>query len=120
MTSIASPTFSKSNGSNARHFAATAASVLTVAAILFVGSRDWKSGRPVLKSLVDISDIQQVFSSVENAGSATTARSVAIAQATTQVERSMIEHGTLVRRNTQFVSTPSAVPGLHRAGSLGR
>lgn len=93
----------------------TIASLLTIAAILFVGSRDWKAHQSIPATLLDISDIRGVLSKIEHAGSTVTAKSAALHSTSNEVERSLIEKGTLVRRTTQIASdTPGAPTGLMR------
>jgi len=88
-------------GSALGKFAATLASLLTIAAILFVGSRDWKAHESFSAALTDVSDIRGLFSKAGATGGTATA--------VNEVERSLLEKGTLVRRSPRI--TGSNVPG---------
>ncbi|HVJ44940.1 MAG TPA: hypothetical protein VM511_01045, partial [Luteolibacter sp.] len=80
--------------------------------ILFVGTRNWKSGNPVT-ALFDVSDIRSLFSQAEKADESTAAKKPVADEAPQHVEGSLIEKGILVRRSSQL--TAANVPvGLSR------
>ncbi len=107
------PYYAHRSGSTFGKVVATIASLLTIAAILFIGSREWKSDKPITASLFEISDIKALFTKVEQSGSSSAQMKAALDQSHNDVERALIEKGTLVRRSTQLNNQDAPV-GLSR------
>ena len=110
MKHIPSPYRSRQTGSTIGKVAATLASLLTIAAILFVGTRDWKSGKSVFSSLADVSDIQGLFAHVEDAASSKTVKNASIMEASNPLERALLEKGTLIRRSSEMLTMANSTP----------
>lgn len=103
------PYHARRTGSALGKAISTIASLLTIAAILFVGTRNWKSGNPVT-ALLDVSDIRSLFSQTGDSKSAENAEPE---KAQNSNAGSLIEKGTLVRRSSQL--TAANIPaGLSR------
>lgn len=111
------PYYAHRAGSTLGKVVATIASLLTIAAIIFVGTRDWKADKSVTAILSDISDIRGLFHQVEDAGFSTTVKHEAARGASNAIERSLIENGQLVRRDTQVFAEAGTPAGLIRTGS---
>jgi hypothetical protein len=104
------------SGSSLGKFARNAAFLLTIAALVFAGTRDWKSDRPWVATLFDISDIQGFVTKVEQSASKKAALNAAIERAANPLERSLIQKGTLVRESDLVDASPATPQGLSRSG----
>jgi len=103
------------SGSALGKFVSGLFSLIVIAALVFAGTRDWKSNRPFLTTLLDASDIQGLLTDVQKAASKKAAKDHSIQRATNQLERSLIEKGTLIRESSTLVdATPTIPQGLSR------
>jgi hypothetical protein len=109
------PYRARRTGSTFGKVLATLASLLTIAAILFVGSREWKSDKSIRATLMDISNIRSLLSNARQAGSTSAQMADALNNAHNDVERSLIEKGTLVRSSSQpgIGLTPVGLSRVH-------
>lgn len=103
------------SGSALGKFIGSLFSLLTIALLVFAGTRDWRSGRPFAETLTDISDIKRLVSGVEKIASRKAAKEHSIERATNTLERSLIEKGSLVRESSTYMETTATMPqGLSR------
>ena len=102
-------------GSAIGKFVSSLLSLLTIATLVFAGTRDWKSNRPFVTTLTDVSDIRGLLTNVEQTASKKAAMEDSIRRAANPLERSLIEKGTLIRESSTLVDASSATPqGLSR------
>lgn len=88
-------------------------SLLTIAAILFIGTRDWKSGSSFLATLTDTSELQSFFAAIrKDDTSKTSNRQPEASRTTAPIRDSLIDHGTLVRSGSSplLAGEPSSLP----------
>lgn len=115
MKHIPYPYRTHSSGSALGKFVSSLFSLLVIAALVFAGTRDWKSNRPFLTTLVDVSDIRSLLTNVEQAGSKKAAIDHSLQRAANPLERSLIQKGTLVRESATLVdASPTTPQGLSR------
>ena len=113
MKHIPHPYRTHSSGSALGKFVSSLFSLLVIAALVFAGTRDWKSNRPFVSTLLDVSDIQGLLTRFDRTASQKAAKDHSIQRASNQLERSLIEKGTLIRESATLVD--ATIPqGLSR------
>ena len=115
MKHIPYPYRTHSSGSALGKFVSSLFSLLVIATLVFAGTRDWKSNRSFVTTLLDVSDIRGFLNNIEQAASKKAAKDHSIQRASNQLERSLIEKGTLIRESATLVdATPTTPHGLSR------
>jgi len=115
MKHIPHPYRTHSPGSALGKFVSSLFSLFVIAVLVFAGTRDWKSNRGLVDTLLDVSDIQGVLTHFEKTASKKAAKDHSIQRASNQLERSLIEKGTLIRESATLVdATPTTPQGLSR------
>ncbi|MBX3743470.1 MAG: hypothetical protein KF712_20965 [Akkermansiaceae bacterium] len=85
----------------------TLCSLITIALLIFAGSRDWKSGQSVSAILSDTSDIRSLAENALKAGVAKTKEQQTSAQPKEQT--SLISHGVLLQRQHNADALPAGM-----------
>ncbi|WAC17964.1 hypothetical protein OVA24_12020 [Luteolibacter sp. SL250] len=86
----------------------TLCSLVTIALLIFAGSRDWKSDKTASTTLSDTSDLRDLATDLLKAGVAKVNGEQASAPESKE-QASLISHGTLLQRQTTDKSLPAGM-----------